>query len=43
MRSFFSVGINLSRFGEGDSGEEISTRWRCVEKSNHSRDSWLVL
>jgi len=28
---------------EGDSGEEISTRWCCVEKINHSRDSWLVL
>jgi len=30
-------------FWEGDKGEEISTRWRCVEKINHSRDSWLVL
>jgi len=28
---------------EGDNGEEISTRWRCVKKINHSRDSWLVL
>jgi len=30
-------------FWEGDSGEEIITRWRCLEKTNHSRDSWLVL
>ena len=30
-------------FWEGHSGEEISTRWCCVEKINHSRDSWLVL
>jgi len=22
---------------------EIRKRWRCVEKINHSRDSWLVL
>jgi len=28
---------------EGDSGKEISTRWRCVETINHSRDSWLAL
>ena len=28
---------------EGDNGEEISTRWRCVEKINHSCDSWFVL
>jgi len=27
----------------GDNGKEISMRWRCVEKINHSRDSWLVL
>jgi len=30
-------------FWEGDNGEEISRRWRSVEKINHSRDSWLVL
>ena len=30
-------------FWDGDSGEEISTPWRCVENINHSRDSWLVL
>ena len=30
-------------FWEGDSGEEISTWWRCDEEINHSRDSWLVL
>jgi len=29
-------------FWEGDSGEEISTRWRCVEKINHSRVYSLV-
>jgi len=28
-------------FWEGDNSEEISTRWRCVEKISHSRDSWL--
>jgi len=27
---------------DGESGEQISTRWRCIEKINHSRDSWLV-
>jgi len=35
----FSAGISLTLFWEGDSGEEISMRWRCVEKINHSRDS----
>jgi len=29
-------------FWEGDTGEEISTRWHCFEKINHLRDSWLV-
>jgi len=29
-------------FWEGESGEEISTRWCCVENINQSRDSWLV-
>jgi len=28
---------------KANSGEEISTRWRCFEKINHLRDSWLVL
>jgi len=41
---FYSLLGFVSRwFWEGDSGEEISTRWRCVEKINHSRDSLLVL
>jgi len=42
---FYSLlGLVSHCFGEGDSVEEISTRWRCVEKKiNHSRDSWLVL
>ena len=30
-------------FWEGGNGEEISKRWRCVEKTNHSRDSSLLL
>jgi len=41
---FYSLlGLVSHCFWEGDSGEEISTRWRCVEKINHSDDSWLVL
>ena len=41
---FYSLlGLASHCFWEGDSGEEISTRWRCVEKINHSRDSWLLL
>jgi len=40
---FYSLlGLVSHCFWEGDSGEKISTRWRCVEKTNHSRDSWLV-
>jgi len=40
---FYSpLGIVSHCFWEGDSGEEISTRWCCVEKINHSRDFWLV-
>jgi len=40
---FYSqLGLVSDSFIEGDSGEEINTRWRCVEKINHSRDSWLV-
>ena len=27
---------------DGDSGEEISIRWRCFKKINHLRDFWLV-
>ena len=43
--AFFSslLGWVSYCFWEGDNGEEISTRWRCAEKINHSRDSWLVL
>jgi len=41
---FYSLlGLVSHCFWEGDSGEEISTRWRCIEKINRSRDSWLVL
>ena len=29
-------------FWEGDSGEEISSRWWCVEKINHSSDVYVV-
>ena len=40
---FYSLMGSVSHyFWEGDSGEEISTRWHCVEKINHSRNSWLV-
>jgi len=37
------LGLVSDCFWEGDSSQEISMRWRCVEKINHSRDSWLVL
>ena len=41
---FYSLlGLVSHCFWEGNSGEEISTRWRCVEKINHSHDPWLVL
>jgi len=41
---FYSLlGLVSHSFWGGDNGEEIRTRWRCVEKINHSRDSWLVL
>jgi len=44
---FYSLlGLVSHCIWEGDSGEEIeeiSTRWRWVEKINHFRDSWLVL
>jgi len=36
------LGLVSHAFGEGDSGDEISTRWHCVEEINHSRDSRLV-
>jgi len=36
------LGLVSQKLWEGDSGEEISTRWRCVEKINHSPDSWLI-
>jgi len=39
--SLLVLGLVSYCFWEGDNGEEISTRWRCVEKINHSRDSWL--
>ena len=41
---FYSLlGLVSHCFWEDDSGEEISTRWGCVETINHSRDFWLVL
>jgi len=41
---FYSLlGLVSHCLWKGDSGEEISTRWRCVEKINHSRNPWLVL
>ena len=39
----YLLGLLSHSFWEGDSGEEISTRWRCFEKINHLRDSWFVL
>jgi len=37
---FFSLlGLLSHSFWKGDNGEEISTRWRCVKKINHSRDA----
>jgi len=34
---FYSLlGLGSHCFRKGDNGEEISTRWRCVEKVNHS-------
>jgi len=43
--AFFSslLGLVSHTFWEGDNGEEISKRWLCVEKINHSRDVWLAL
>jgi len=35
-------GLISQSLWKGDSGEEISTRWRCVEKINHSSDFWLI-
>jgi len=41
---FYSLlGLVSHCFLEGDSGEEISTRWLCLKETNHSRDAWLVL
>jgi len=37
------LGLASNSFWEGNSGKEISIRWLCVEKINHSRDVWLVL
>jgi len=37
------LGLVSHSFLEGQSGEEISTRWHCVEKINHLHDSLLVL
>jgi len=40
---FYSLlGLVSHCFWEDDNGEEISTRWCCVEKINHSLHSWLV-
>jgi len=40
---YYLLGLVSDCLWEGDSGQEINTRRRCVEKINHSRDSWLVL
>jgi len=40
---YYLLGLVSHCFREDLSGEEISTRWRCVKKISHSRDSWLVL
>jgi len=41
---FYSLlGLVSHCFWGGDNVEEISTRWRCVEKISHSLDSWFVL
>jgi len=37
------LGLVSHTFSEGNSREEVSTRWHCVEKINHLRDSSLVL
>ena len=37
------LGLVSYSFWEGDSGDEMSTRWRCFETINHLRDAWLVL
>jgi len=34
---YYLLALVSHCFWEGDSGEEISTQWRCVEKINHSR------
>jgi len=40
---FYSLfGLDSHSFWEGDSGEEISTLWHCVEEINHPRISWVV-
>ena len=39
----FVARIGLTLFLKGESSEEISTRWSCVQKINHLRDSCLVL
>jgi len=40
---FYSLlGLVSHSFWEGDSGEEISTRWFFFKKINHSREFWLV-
>ena len=40
---FFSARSSLAFFFRRHSGDEVSTRWHCVEKINHVRDSSLVL
>jgi len=37
------LGLASNSFWEGSSGNEISTRWLCVKKINHSRDVCFVL
>jgi len=40
--SYSLLGLVSHCFWEDDNGEEIRTRWRCVEKINHSLHSWLL-
>jgi len=39
---YYLLGLVSHSFWEGESGEEISARWRCFEKINHLHDSWFV-
>ena len=42
--AFFSslLGLVSHSFGEGDSGEEISTRWLCLKEINHYKPAFHI-